>query len=114
MNNSQITIEDQPSTNPDVLEKLREREAQIVRVVEAIREVKKSNGWSTLKSEIFDNLANSLKKDLLSEAKKDIPDPLRLNRLAGQLKWADKYATLDILEEDYKTQLTRLRKQLHG
>ena len=114
MNNSQITLEEKNDKNPDLLERVREREAQVVRTIEAIREVKKCNGWSTLKLEIFDNLANSLKRDLLSEAKKDIPDPLRLNRLAGQLKWADKFANLDKLEEDYKTQLSGIRKQLHG
>lgn len=114
MNNSQIVLETVELPNEELVAKRAEREGQLVRIIEAIREVKKSNAWSTLKSEIFDNLAGILQRDLLSEAKKDTPDPLRLNRIAGQLKWAEKYANLDKMEEDYKTQLSGLRKQTHG
>lgn len=115
MNNSSIVLEEtRPELESSVLDRLEEEEGKLIRIVKAIREVKESKPWSVLKELIFDDLAFSLQKDLTSEAKKDTPDPLRLNRFAGQLKWAERYANLDILEGDYSKRLTAIKLKTHG
>lgn len=118
MNNSKIALEVATFSEPkvDVTPKLREQEARVVRIIEAIRGVKQNAEWSTLKSEIFDALTDRLSRELTEEAKKEQPDPLRLNRIAGQLKWAERYSDLDKLEEQYRTELSAIRKNLdlHG
>lgn len=100
--------------NPDVEVKLREMEAKTLKIITALEEVEKSPAWSSLKEEVFQGLVVSLKKDLLHEAKQEKPDTEKLNRLAGKLEWAEKYADLNKLAETHRLELTRIRKQLHG
>lgn len=115
MNNSSISLEPIPAElESSVMEKLQEEEAKFIRIINAIRGVKATKEWNVLKELVFDGLSVSLKRELFSEAKKDSPDPLRLNRIAGQLKWADGYANLDILEGDYSKRLTAIKLKLHG
>lgn len=109
MNNSFIALE--PSVDSDVVPKLREEESKLIRIIEAIQEVTKTGAWSTLKSEVFDGLVVSLERDLRAEAKKEDPDSKRLNRLSGELKWAEKYSDLSKLANTYMLQLQRIRNK---
>ena len=118
MNNSRIALDGLPTLeekpNVDRTPLLQEREAKLLKIIEAIRGVEKTTEWSTLKSEIFDNLVNVLERELKDEGKKENPDPLKLNRLAGQLKWAEKYSNLSKLENIFRVELSGLRKNLYG
>lgn len=117
-NNSQIaqdfaiSLEQEPLV--DVIPSLKEREAKLVKIVEAIRELMSSKAWSTLKTEIFDAVVSSLERELKNEAKKDAPDTLKLTKLSGQLKWAEKYASLEKLEEQYMVELKGLKQKIYG
>ena len=115
MNNSRIALE-YSEEKPDTTPLLRERQATILRIIEAIQEIEKTKAWSTLKTEIFHGLDKLLDNELRAEAKKEQPDPSRLNRLAGQLHWAERYADLSKLEERYRTELKQInqRIELHG
>lgn len=115
MNNSSIRVELSEEPTPvDIQPKLRSEEARLVNIIEAVGRLKGSKEWSTLKTEVFDNLVNVLEKDISAEAKKDDPNPLKLNRLSGELKWAARYADLQKMEDTYRVQLTGIRKQLYG
>lgn len=114
MNNSRLAIEGmtlQPDEKVDITNHLREREQKLIRTIEAIRGVSQTTHWSTLKTEIFDGLVKTLKSELFTEAKKENPDNLKQNRIAGQLKWAEKFSDLSKLEEQYRVELLGLRKQ---
>lgn len=114
MNNSQVSFDsvpDEEQVREGRAEKLNEREGTILRVIEAIEAVAKTEAWSTLKTEILDRLAISLQKDLLAEAKKEDPDPKKLNRLAGELKWAARYSDLSKLSVSFKLELQSIRTQ---
>lgn len=113
MNLSQVTIElqEQPQDNNP---KLRTEEARLVRIVEALQEVQKSKAWSTLKTEVFDNLVNVLEKDLRTEAEKPDPNPNKLNRIAGEMKWARRYSDLQRFENEKRVELQNIRTQLNG
>lgn len=115
MNNSKLAIEAvslSEESRPDIKPQLREKEATLIRVIEAIQRVEKSPEWRTLKIELFDGLLASLEKELREEAKKETPNVLKLRNLAGQLKWADRYANLSKLEADKRNELTGIRKNL--
>ncbi len=114
MNNAKIVIDSQPEEISGTIERLRSEEARIVRIIEATQEVARSKAWSTLKTELFENLVNILERELKSEAKKPDPDTKKLNRLSGELGWAEKYADMSKLENTYKIQLQGLRTQLYG
>lgn len=113
MNLSQVTIaiEEQPQDNSP---KLRTEESRLVRIVEALQEVQSSKAWSTLKTEVFDNLVNVLEKDLKTEAEKPDPNTNKLNRIAGEMKWTRRYSDLSKFENEKRVELQNIRIQLHG
>lgn len=117
MNNSKLAIDSVSLKEEEQVDQkplLRQREAFLLKIIEAIQGIIKTPEWSTLKIEVFDNLVNVLEKDIKDEAKKEDPDALKLNRLAGQLKWAEKYSDLTKLEAIFRTELTSIRKNLYG
>lgn len=111
MNNSFFSVEPEVV---DVSPKLREEEARVLRIVEAIRGVQDSVAWSTLKTELFDSLVNVLEKDIATEARKTETDVRKLNRLSGKLEWAEKYSDLSKLENRYMQELSNIRLKLNG
>ncbi len=114
MNNSFLAIEsvslsvDEPL---DLTETLKEQEGKLLRIIEALQTVQDSKGWSTLKADVFDGLVESLNRAITSEARKENPDTLKLNRLAGQLKWAEQYADLGKLEQMFRQDLANIRRK---
>lgn len=117
MNNSKLAIESIPITLNDMSQpspRLKEREGELVQIIEAVNGIAGSKEWSTLKIRVFDGKAEQLNRELLSEAKKEIPDTLKLNRLAGELKWAERYSDLSKLEATFRLELRQVRQQLYG
>lgn len=114
MNNSQVFVDLQPERNEDITPKLRAEEARLLRIIEALQGVQSTKQWSSLKTEVFDSLVNVLEKEIRTEAKKDEPSPFKLNRLSGELKWAERFSDLNKLENMYRVQLQNIRQQLHG
>lgn len=116
MNNSKLAIEsvsliDKPV---DITPILREREGELQQILLAIKGVSESREWKVLKSKLFDGLTETLNREIQSEARKENPDALKLNRLAGQLKWSEKYADLSKLEQAFRMELSNLKLKLHG
>ena len=83
-------------------------------IIKSLQGVQRTKEWSSLKTELFDGLVLTLEKELREEAKKENPDSLKLSRIAGQLKWAEKYADLGKLESAFRIELTNLKKLLYG
>jgi hypothetical protein len=111
MNNSSIQLEE---TIIDVSSILKEKEAGTIVNISALRKVSESNEWSTLKTNIFDGITERLRREIMGEARKENPDTLKLARLSGELKWAERYSDLSVLENSLKLDLINLRRQLHG
>lgn len=111
MNNSQV-IDSQPSE--DVSPKLRAEEARLLRIVEALQAIQSSKEWSSLKTEVFDNLVNVLDKDLRTEAERSDPSSNKLNRIMGKLEWARRYSDLSKFENEKRVELQNVRIQLYG
>lgn len=118
MNNSKLAIdsislqEEEPKY--DRLPELRQREEALLNIIDSLKKVQTTPEWSSLKTQIFDGLVVTLEKELRTEAKKENPDSSKLNRLAGQLKWAEKYSDLRKLEDVFRVELTNLRQMLYG
>lgn len=114
MNNAFVSLQNEETPREDVQPRLQEEEAKILRVIEAVQVLKVSKEWSTLKTEVFDTLARVLESDLRDEAKKVDPDPKKLNRLSGELKWAERFSSLEKFEDDYRVKLKNIRLRLNG
>lgn len=117
MNNSWLTLESVKLSQEELVDRtpeLQEKEGELVKLIGAIQEIGKTKEWSTLKTKVFDGVTESLSREMTIEAKKENPDTLKLNRLAGQLKWAEKYSDLSKLENVFRLELTNVRKLLYG
>lgn len=113
MNNSKIVLDDMSLSldEPvDTTEHFREKESELVRIIEAIERIDKSDEWSTLKSLIFSQTVSSLEKRLRAESESDVIHDSNIYRLQGQLIWARKYADLHRLAESYRTELSNIKK----
>lgn len=100
--------QEKPNSTP-----LREREAKLMRVLESLGALSQSNEWSTLKTELFDEVLESIEKKMRVEAgKAEISTP-ELYRLQGERKWAKRYADPISLIQNYRVELAHIRKQLN-
>lgn len=116
MNNSKIAEDNEvePPKEFDRTPWLRQREGELIKIIEALDGVKESDYWKTLSTYIFDGLVESLDKRINTEAQKNDPDKQELARLTGQMVWAKKFSDLSKLKDIYRVELTNVRKQLHG
>lgn len=89
---------------------LQERNAHLVRLIEAIQDVQSTSAWSTLKEE-FDGEVARLNRLLLRESKeKELKQP-EIYRLQGRIESAKKYS-LEKLLEDSMTEHNTLKRTL--
>lgn len=115
MNNSSIRIESNESSRDELrLSTLREFEVRNVKIISAIDEIQKTAAWSSLKETLLDGLVERIEKSIFEEATKVAPDPLKLNRLTGELTWARRYANLTEFASEKRSELLSLREQLYG
>lgn len=94
-------------------EHYQQREGVLVRLIEALGRIERSEDWSTLTSEVFDGVLESLEGRLSAEANKPLVDLPAIYRLQGQIQWAKKYADLAVLTNSYRLELQGIRKQLN-
>lgn len=111
MNNAFVIETEEQSKDVDV--RLGMRENELVRLIEAIRVVRASDGWSTLKKYVFTGVLESLEKKLVTEASKMPLNEKEIYSLQGQIGWAKKYADLDILAQTFRTELINVRLKLN-
>lgn len=113
-NNAWASLNPPEDTQPEVVDKLREEENRLIQIIESISTIRETNAWSSLKEAIFDKAVSRILGDLQDEARKSNPSTNRLNRLTGELEWAERYADFTKLENNYRMRLQAIRKQLHG
>lgn len=101
-------------TPQDNIPFLRHREGELVTIIEALRKVESSPEWSTLKTQVFDGVVESLERRLSSEATKKEVNAPELYRLQGQLAWAKRFANLASLADAFRLELSNIKGQLHG
>ena len=109
MNNSQIVID---NDEMDRESSLVQRQSELVKIVEAIRGVADSKDWNVLKKLVFNDVLETLERQLKNEAQKAEVVTPELYRLQGQLVWARKYADLNKLAEFFKKQIESIQSNL--
>lgn len=84
---------------------LKQQEAELIKIIEAIQNIKQSNFWKLLREKVFDGVVTSIQQKLQDEK-----DEKELYRLQGQMAWAGKFTDLDKLEKVYRDQLEIIRQ----
>ena len=95
-------------------EALQERDAKLVKIIEALGQVEAADEWRTLREELFDSLVENLEHRLVTEAKSPKINTEELYRLQGQLLWAKRYSNLGELRQVFKVEQQNIRNQING
>lgn len=110
MNNAFLSLEEEHNVDNTV--KFREKETELVAIIEAIESIAVSQEWAVLKEKVWDGVVSSLLKQRDTEVeKKPLNGPL-IHSINGQLAWAKKYLDISKLADIYKLELTNVRNQL--
>lgn len=107
MNNALIKLDDEPIVPS---EHLMEREAKLVRLIEAYTILAGSSAWSTLKDELFIGALESIENRIRVENEKPELNIPELYRLQGEKKWAKRYASPETYVETLRAELAHIRK----
>lgn len=108
MNNSKIALDNVlEESKVDISPSLRQKETEILAIIEALEHIGGSNYWKVLEQHFNKDLA------LLQLQLEKEKNPTEIYRLQGQIKQAKK---LDFVREVqvYRLDLERVRNQLHG
>lgn len=108
MNNALAHIEEEdPKTDS-----LELREGELVKVIESIEALARSEEYRTLKERVLDGVIAGYRNRLFAEAKKTPLNQEAIYKLQGQLA-ATSYLDFEKLAATYRLQLTSVRKQLN-
>ena len=92
--------------NSDTQKNIRDRQTELVLIIEAIDEVLKTKGWQTLKELVWDKEVERIERLLLSEAKGSEINFGTIFRLQGELQRTRRY--------DLRSYAEMLKKELQG
>jgi hypothetical protein len=111
MNNSKIAIDNISIDFEEPLDTkpmLRQKETELLEIIEAIEKIGASAYWKLLQDKVFNGVMEALQNRIRSEK-----NPTEIYRLQGQIVWAEKYSDLSKLAQAYRNELTLNRKRLH-
>lgn len=115
MNNAKIALDNVFDPEPDDrLVELRKRETELVALLSITKNLLTNPDWLTLKELIFEPILSNLQKRLRIESEKTELNTPEIYRLQGQILWAKRYADLQKLADDYKSELSNLRTNLNA
>lgn len=110
MNNSFIVLqglsEEVPVENTKYLQK---RIGELTDIVESLRAIRGSRHWKLLEEKVWVEVQQTLQKRLRSENNLQ-----EINRLQGQIQWADKYLNLSEVEKAFTNELEIIKSQINA
>jgi len=108
MNNSKLT-ENTLSEEPeiDIKPMLRQRQEEIVKIIEAIDSICQSNYWRFLEKEVFQPVLDSSVNQICTEK-----DDRKVAQLQGKIEVLSKYADFKQFSEAYRLELKKIDQQL--
>ncbi len=117
MNNSKIALDNQEVFTEKTFDKkpiLRQREGELVKLIETIMRIESSEDWQILRNHIFDGLVESIEGRIRNESGKGELNQPEIYRLQGQLLLARKYADFKKLADVYRSELSNVKQQLNN
>jgi len=117
MNNSflavqNIDLEIEVKEEVDRKPELRKKETELLRILEAIKNLSTNKDWLTLKEMVFDGVLEVLKRQREREIEKQPINGPKVHSLNGQIIWTKKYSNISSLANIYKLELDNVRKEL--
>lgn len=91
---------------------MREKQAELVKVIEAFAKLENSEEWGTLKELVFNNTVTSIERQILNKALASQIDVNELYKLQGEWVWAKQYADVSRFTENLKKQIENIKNKL--
>ncbi len=91
---------------------LRERQAELMRLLDALTKLDKSEEWHILKELVFDKSVTSIEKTMINETQRPEINTNKLYKLQGELDWARKYSDINRFADTLKKQLQEIKDLL--
>ena len=102
---------EQPLDNTELF---RNKETELIQIIEAIEKIAESREWAILKEKLFDGVVAGLLRQRDTEVeKKPLNGPL-IYSINGQLAWAKKYSDFASLSNIYKVELQNVRTKINA
>lgn len=85
------------------------RALKLGKLIESLEAISSSKHWQTIVAEVFEPELEKLRRELINEE-----DTVKVFRLQGKIAWAEKKIDMPKLITQFKTELSGIRKNLHG
>ena len=85
---------------------LRQRETELLAILEALQNVKASRYWKLLEEKVLNGVMQSLQQRIKNEK-----NPTEIYRLQGQIVWAEKFCDLTKMYQAYQNELNNIRQR---
>lgn len=91
---------------------LRENQAELIRLLDALTKLDESKEWHVLRELVFDKSVGSIERQILNESlAKEVNLP-KLYKLQGELEWAKRYSDIERFADTLKKQLKNIKNIL--
>lgn len=96
----------------EVKAKLRERQSEMMTLIEALVKLDKSKEWGVVKELVFDRSLTSIERQLMNESLAPEVSTSKIYKLQGEWAWAKQFCDVNRFVENLKKQLENLNKQI--
>lgn|SRR3990167_1429082 len=103
---------DELELTEEVKTHLRQRQGELLKIVEAYEKLEASKEWTTLKELLFSKSLAAIERQLLNETLANDIKTDKLYRLQGEWSWAKQYNDSSRFVEMLKKQLEDINKKL--
>ena len=91
---------------------LRQEQARLIKLIDALVKLEKSQEWAVLKELVFDKSLEAIQRQITSEALAVTIDINKLYKLQGEWAWAKQYSDTNRFVDTLKKQLEDIKKRL--
>lgn len=91
---------------------LREEQNRLIKIIESLSSLDKSEEWSTLKELVFNKSLHSIERQIMSATLSEEIDLNKLYKLQGEWVWAKQFTDTNRFTETLKKQLQDIKKRL--
>lgn len=92
--------------------RLEEERTRLVKIIESLEALDKSEEWNTLKELVFDKSLEAIERQILNESLGQVIDTSKLYRLQGERAWSKQFSDVNQFVEMLKKQLEEIKKRL--
>lgn len=100
-------------TSEDSKALLRERQTDLIQIIEAFASLEKNEAWTVIKNLVYDKSLASIERQILIQSLTQEVSIEKIYKLQGEWAWAKQFSNPIQFVDLLKKQLTEIKKKLH-